>query len=199
MTVLLSGYEKGTENLKFRVYAVELAETERRQAHRGAHFAALDLLGEALAADFGIRHAVLVREGLEKPYLRGKSPQMNLSHCKGLAVCAVGYVPLGIDAETPRRVSEKLMKTVCTAEECAEISAASDAGLAFSRVWTCKEAYTKFTGEGIRHPFAEISANAVPNVRLIQMLRGQRHAVTLCVPAGEYRLSAPAAGWEIAI
>ena len=69
MTELLSGYDQNTQMLVFRVYAEALPDTERRQNHRQAHFAALDLLGAALEKDFGVRHAVIHRTGLGKPKL----------------------------------------------------------------------------------------------------------------------------------
>ena len=69
MTELFSGYDKNTQELVCRVYAEALPVTEKRLKHKDAHFAALDLLGAALAEDFGLRHAVIRRVGLGKPQL----------------------------------------------------------------------------------------------------------------------------------
>ena len=55
MRTLLSGSHKTTQELMFRVYAAEIPENGKRQNHSAAHFAALDLLGAALAAEFGLR------------------------------------------------------------------------------------------------------------------------------------------------
>ena len=41
MKTLFSGYHADTQQLMFRVYAEELPETEKRQQHKKAHFAAL--------------------------------------------------------------------------------------------------------------------------------------------------------------
>lgn len=156
MTVLHSEYDQSTQALIFRVYAEALPETERRQEYRTAHFAALDLLGAALAEDFGVRHAAIRRIGLGKPQLIHDFLHMNLSHCRGLAIAAVGRVPLGVDAESPRKVRDSMLRKVCTPEELAQICAADDKNLAFSRVWTLKEAYAKYTGQGIALKFAQL-------------------------------------------
>lgn len=156
MRTLLSGYEKITNQLAFRVYAAPLPDTGRRQAHRTAHFAALDLLGAALASDFGVFHVEIRRVGLGKPTLIHDFLHMNLSHCKGLAVAAVGKMPLGVDAEAPRTVKESLLPKICTAEECTRILYADNKNLAFTRFWTLKEAYAKYTGEGLGLDFSKL-------------------------------------------
>ena len=156
MTELLSGYDKTTHMLMFRVYAQPLSDTGKRLKHKDAHFAALDLLGAALAEDFGIHHAAIRRKGLGKPQLIHDFLHMNISHCKGLAVAAVGRMPLGVDAEVPRAVRDSLLEKVCTAEEAAQIRAAEDGGRMFARFWTLKEAYAKYTGKGIALDFAQL-------------------------------------------
>lgn len=156
MKTLFSGYDKLTRKLMFRVYIETLSEDGRRQNHRKAHFAALDLLGAALAEDFDVRHAVIHRIGLGKPKLIHDFLHMNLSHCKGLAVAAVGRMPLGVDAETTRRIPESLMQKVCAPEEIRQIQSEDDHAAAFSRFWTLKEAYAKYTGKGIGLDFSAL-------------------------------------------
>lgn len=196
MSILLSGYDK--DILIFRVYAQMLPEESGRQNHRSAHFAALDLLGAALARDFGVYHTKIRRSGLEKPVLVHDRLHMNLSHCKGLAVAAVGTVPLGVDAEAPRKVKETLAAKVCTKEEYAAVTSAADRALTFSKYWTLKEAYAKYTGEGIRLHFDALGFTisgdeirfqhpAAETVRFYQILPENRFAVSVCVPDGSYR------------
>lgn len=194
MTELLSGYDQNTQTLVFRVYAEALPDTERRQNHRQAHFAALDLLGAALEKDFGVRHAVIHRAGLGKPKLLHDFLHVNISHCKGLAVAAAGRVPLGVDAETPRKVRDSLLTKVCTAEEAAEIQQAADKNLAFSRFWTLKEAYAKYTGEGIGLDFAKLGFTIrscddivfhhpdADRLHFCQLMFGRQTVISLCVP-----------------
>lgn len=206
-TELLTGYRKSTQELAFRVYCTAIPETDRRQAHRIQHLAAWDLLGAALLRDFGLRHTVILRRGVEKPTLLRDFPQFNVSHCKGLAVCAVGSVPVGIDAEPPRAVRESMVSRICTAGESAWIAAQNDKMYAFSRIWTLKEAYTKYTGEGIRHPFGDLDFALEGGIRFqhpdagklrfFQLLRGNSHAVSLCVPEGDYDIQFHTDGWQM--
>ena len=192
MRTLFSGYDKYTHELMFRVYAAELPQTGNRQNHRTAHLAALDLLGAALAEDFGVRHAVIHRCGIEKPKLIHDSLYFNISHCKGLAVAAVGTVPLGVDAEFPRSVKESLMQKVCATEEFQQIQAADDPAAEFVRFWTLKEAFAKYTGEGIRLDFSALRFSFeadgtigfhhpdAANVRFVQMTDLSGCTVSLC-------------------
>ena len=208
MMTLLSGYDQTTQDLIFRVYAAVIPDTDRLSRNRASHFCAYDLLGAALAEDFDIYHAKIKREGLGKPMLIHDTLQMNLSHCKGLAVAAVGRVPLGVDAEPPREITDKLIRTVCTSQETAWISGHADESklFAFSREWTLKEAYTKYTGEGLRRPFSsleflladglEFRHPAAHKVQLYQLLHGEKYVVSLCVPSGAYDTKA-ADGWEL--
>ena len=157
MRTLLTGYDNTTHQLMFRVYAEALPETKKRQEHRQAHFAAHDLLGAALAEDFGVYHTVIQRKGLGKPKLIHDFLHMNLSHCKGLAVAAVGRMPLGVDAEAPRTVRDSLLERVCAPEECAAIRSSNDKDREFTRFWTLKEAYAKYTGKGIGQDFSKLA------------------------------------------
>lgn len=192
MKTLLSGYDKSTQKLMFRVYITALPEDGRRQNHKKAHFAALDLLGAAMAEDFGVRHVVIHRVGLGKPKMIHDFLHMNISHCKGLAVAAIGMMPLGVDAEPTRRIPESLMRKVCAPEEIQQIQAEKDRDAAFSRFWTLKEAYAKYTGEGIGLDFSALrfSLNAArplifhhpdaANVCFIQQTGVSGCTVSLC-------------------
>lgn len=196
MTELISGYDKNTQALMFRVYAEALPDTGKRQKHKDAHFAALDLLGAALAKDFDITHAEIHRVGLGKPKLIHDFLHMNLSHCSGLAVAAVGNMPLGVDAEAPRQVRESLMRKVCTADEAEAILGAADRNLAFSRFWTLKEAYAKYTGEGIGLDFSALGFSFreeivfhhpdAEKLRFYQIILENQTVISLCTEAGGY-------------
>lgn len=73
----------------------------------------------------------------------------NLSHCKTAVVCTVSEEPVGVDVETLGRYSERLARYTMNEKELAEIARSSDHDLAFTRLWTMKEATMKLTGEGI--------------------------------------------------
>ncbi len=74
--------------------------------------------------------------------------QFNISHTKGLVVCAIGTASLRIDAEKIRPYPGSVLRKM-TEEERVYIQSAGDQDEAFMRVWTMKEAMIKLTGEGL--------------------------------------------------
>lgn len=89
----------------------------------------------------------------KKPVLPG-GPAFNLSHSGGyaaLAVCAEPDLPLGVDIEEVRPLSEDLCARIFVADELADLAGMSgeDHARAAIRGWTCKEALCKATGEGL--------------------------------------------------
>lgn len=105
-----------------------------------------------------------------KPTLR-ELPEVhfNLSHCKHAMVCALSEHPVGVDIEALGRYSERLAKYTMNEEELEEIASAENKDVAFTRLWTMKEAAMKLTGEGIstnvRNVLAD-SSNIIYNTRV---------------------------------
>lgn len=80
-----------------------------------------------------------------KPYIvwgEGKAaPHISVSHCDGIFACAIDDDNVGIDIQNERDVAaEKIKSRYFTDAEQAED---------FYKVWTRKEAYSKFTGRGL--------------------------------------------------
>jgi len=69
----------------------------------------------------------------------------NLSHSEGIAVLAVASTPVGCDVERVRKTPQKVLNGLSESER--EWINGDDR--AFFRLWTGKESYLKFTGEGI--------------------------------------------------
>jgi len=86
-----------------------------------------------------------------KPFLK-ELPDMhfNISHTKGLVVCAVGEAAVGIDAEKIKPYPRSVLRKMTEAER-AYIQLQCDVRQdeAFMRVWTMKEAMIKMTGKGL--------------------------------------------------
>lgn len=130
-------------------------QTLRFKHHRGrveCVFSYL-LLCEALH-DRGIKEYptfIYGKEGKEgKPSLAEHSKIFfNMSHCRKAVACAVAEHSVGIDIETLGRYNERLVEYTMNDKEKAEIAAAEDQDIAFTRLWTMKEATMKLTGEGI--------------------------------------------------
>lgn len=97
-----------------------------------------------------------------KPRVRGATgPHFNLSHCEGLAACAVSpALETGIDIEPITRDPplEIVGSQFTPEEECwLDSLSASERAAGFFRLWTLKEAFIKATGRGLAQPLRDIS------------------------------------------
>ena len=111
------------------------------------------LLADALALH-GIPPLPRVeRTEKEKPFFPDLPDlHFSLSHTKGACLCALSDAPVGVDIEPilPRR--ESLWKHCLTPEEFSRFQAQNGGWEEFYRIWTLKEAWCKYTGEGLMHP-----------------------------------------------
>lgn len=128
-------------------------ETDRRAQVEAQHIVGVELLKQALTCECG----PYILEDLElkiekasggKPYLRGFPIHYNISHCRGMVVCALAPCPVGVDVECPRPISDNLIRKVCTTREQTYVQEGSRQER-FLKLWTLKESYLKMTGEGI--------------------------------------------------
>lgn len=95
----------------------------------------------------------------EKGKLRvqGESVSLSISHSFPFVAVAVNSGEVGVDIECPREVSRAVLRRSLSEEEISYVT--EDATLReklspkeakkFLRIWTMKEAYLKFTGEGL--------------------------------------------------
>jgi 4'-phosphopantetheinyl transferase len=88
-----------------------------------------------------------------KPQLAGSPLRFNISHSGALAVIALAHVEVGVDVELPRaRRSDAIGRRFYAPGEIERMFAEADPELradVFFRLWTCKEAFLKATGEGL--------------------------------------------------
>ena len=78
-----------------------------------------------------------------------EGPHFNLSHCRQAIACVVSDHPVGVDVESIGRYSESLARHVLCDAELEAVHRDPDPQLAFTRLWTQKEALVKLTGRGI--------------------------------------------------
>ena len=76
----------------------------------------------------------------------------NLSHTLGWSLCALSDAPVGVDIEVPRPRREGLWRFCLTDGEYAAFLASGGGWEEFYRLWTLKEAWCKYTGQGLGHP-----------------------------------------------
>lgn len=146
----------------------QLSEQRREQAMRYRYelgrrtcAAAYLLLCEGLRKEYGIDEKPIFEYGEHgKPSIVGRPDiHFSLSHCREAAICVVSDRPVGVDVESVHRYNERLARYTMNDEEMAEILAADRPGLAFTRLWTQKEALLKCTGEGIGNDLKNVLKN----------------------------------------
>ena len=137
---------------------LELSEQRRQLALRYRHelgrrtcAAAYLLLCEGLRKEYGITEKPVFEFGEHgKPSIIGRPDlHFSLSHCREAAICVLSDRPVGIDIESVGRYNDRLVRYTMNDEEMAQILASNRPDIAFTRLWTQKEAVLKCTGEGI--------------------------------------------------
>jgi 4'-phosphopantetheinyl transferase len=134
------------------------------------------LLGRVLGLDPA---AVPLRRGVRgRPEVAGgtATPDFNVSHTRGGAVFAIaGELPrqfrVGVDVEREDRLldADRLARKFLTARERATLPGddADARRVRFLRYWTCKEAMSKATADGLIAPFGRLDVDAGPALALL--------------------------------
>lgn len=121
--------------------------------HRFRWGAARGLLREVLGAALGqVPREVTFRYGAHgKPFVDGL--HFNISHSGERALIALAQVEVGADIELPRpRRTDDIARRFYAPGEIERLFRLTDAAareVEFFRLWTCKEAFLKVTGEGL--------------------------------------------------
>lgn len=149
--------------------------TDALRARYVAGRAALrETLGEALGvapADVAIGRGARGRPMLDAPALL----DFNVTHTRGVALIAHLARPgfrVGVDIEAHDRTlaHDGLARKFLTARERETIAPLDDDGRrrAFLRLWTCKEAMSKATGDGLSAPFDTIGIAAPTRLEVVE-------------------------------
>lgn len=139
------------------------------------------LLKRALSQEYGITDNPLFEYGKHgKPAIVGH-PDIcfNLSHCRQAVACAVSSQPIGIDVESIRNYHQSLVDYTMNATEAAQICCAEQPAVAFTRLWTMKEARLKLTGEGIANRLKDVLNDRGYNYHTVECLQ-QGYIYTVC-------------------
>lgn len=111
------------------------------------------LLSLALA-DAGKPGLKILRTEKGKPYVKEPDVFLSVSHSENLFICLIGDRPLGIDLQHGRKMDfEKVADRYFTDEEAAWVKHCGNS--AFFRLWTRKEAFSKYTGNGLSDVMAK--------------------------------------------
>lgn len=126
-----------------KIYA---ARTSRERESACAHA----LLAFAWRALFTQPTPPLCKEAGGRPYFAGNPVFFSLSHSGGVACAAISDGRVGVDLECIRPIRPALVQRVLAPSEQRQLADAVPQGVCFFHFWTLKEAYLKFTGEGLR-------------------------------------------------
>ena len=117
------------------------------------------LLQRALREEYGITEVPeFVYNEFWKPSFSNLPIHFSLSHCKDTVACAVSDNIIGIDVENIVPYNPDVARRVCTADEFKMLEQSSNKGVEFIKLWTVKEAISKYEGMGLSLPFSEIDA-----------------------------------------
>ena len=179
-----------------KIYAEEFNLAEGENKRETEHLKGELLLRNGLKIDYGINYGdcnpIPVIKGVHgKPQLK-EYPHIfhNISHTAGLAACAIGDVPMGIDVEEIRPFSENIIRKVMSEQEKEQFYKLKEEERTafFFKIWTLKESYVKAGGWGITIPLTEFSFElrpdgitcSVPGVQLVQYCLKERYILSLC-------------------
>lgn len=97
------------------------------------------------------------RDGRGKPHAESSSWEISLSHSRHWAVCSVGEMPSGVDVEEAAEDALAIARHFFTEREYRLIQALDEKNRAreFLRIWTIKESYAKYTGQGMDEAIAK--------------------------------------------
>lgn len=153
----------------------ERADTNTRKIFDDSAKAAHDYcsLFCRVLSDIGIAECGADPEQLEtyknehgKEYVKDRDIYYNVSHTYELLCSAVSDSEIGVDCETvSERDWEALSERFFTDREYTQIKAAPDPLDEFIRIWTKKESYVKYTGEGLSRPLDSFDVKDIENIQ----------------------------------
>ena len=115
------------------------------------------LLQRALREEYGITEVPeFVYNEFGKPSLPNLPIHFSMSHCKDAVACAVSDHNIGIDVESIVPYNPEVARRVCTAAELEMLEQSENKDLEFIKLWTIKEAISKYEGMGLSLPFSGI-------------------------------------------
>lgn len=97
---------------------------------------------------YGAEAGEVLRTDKGKPYIADTDINISVSHSGSCFVCLIASQPAGVDIQQERRAgTDKISRRYFTEEECDYVT--SEGAKGFYRLWTRKEAYSKYTGRGL--------------------------------------------------
>lgn len=131
-----------------RKKVLRLHQPEAQRRSLGAGW----LLEQAVRFYFGADCPPVIAAPNGKPIFKDRPDwHFSLSHTGEWALCGLDSQPVGVDAEEVHQDGQRISRRFFAPEETAYLSALppEQRQIAFARLWTRKESYIKYTGEGL--------------------------------------------------
>lgn len=132
-----------------------------------------------------------------KPYfLEHPDISFNYSHADAGILCGIAETPVGVDIERLIHPTERLIRTVCHANEKKMLLAIEDPAMQiryFSKIWTAKESYLKCIGTGIRQKLSNLDLSEALDGKTYEeayqffFLGGENFQAAVCLETKEVR------------
>ena len=146
---LLEQYSIGKLTDERRQRMEQLKNKERKMGFLMAEFQTIEILEKIFCIDNPKIYGVAGK----KPYVEN-GPYFNRSYGgEHLILAFHEEKPVGIDLEKITEVYEMVMKYFFTEEEKKYVENAAIPNLAYTTIWTRKESYMKYTGQGMEFQF----------------------------------------------
>ncbi|MDR0883575.1 MAG: 4'-phosphopantetheinyl transferase superfamily protein [Oscillospiraceae bacterium] len=154
------------------------------ELYPGADTKTLSARGYALARALCAQHTGHPADALDcrrephgKPYfVDAPGFHFNLSHSGAALALAVSDTPIGVDVERLRAPDFRIARRNFAPDEAAFVG---EDAQRFFQIWTQKEAYLKYTGDGLSRPLASFSVLVLPNLRFETQTR-DGYVLTTC-------------------
>ena len=132
--------------MKYSIYFYE-GDMKNHELRMALTMEALYAYCQSHGIVFDSEKAVIAKGAKGKPFIEGLPVHYNVSHTGTMWMCIVGPEECGLDIQQVKECDyEKIAARHFTAEEQAYVNIRGLDG--FFRIWTRREAYGKYTGQG---------------------------------------------------
>ncbi|MED3781060.1 4'-phosphopantetheinyl transferase superfamily protein [Heyndrickxia sporothermodurans] len=128
-------------------------------------------------------HIKICKNEFGKPYLRDyPNVHYNISHTRGIIVCAVSDMPVGIDIEKIKAFNKRVPERFFTKSERNYIFENKDnQDERFAEIWTMKESYVKWVGKGMAISFDSFDVRKIIKGNIIiKTKKIDRYILSVC-------------------